>query len=109
MTDEQAKEPLYGFWTYDIFPFTLSGVIDETQPLQDKYPAARYVTSYGKYFNMLATIRGAKGEKLRDGLKALELEYERDKKALEKRYGYALRCTLKAADIVHPYAENNYK
>jgi hypothetical protein len=102
MSEPENKEPLYGFWTYDLFPYTLSGIIDETKPLVDHHPSARYVPSYGRNFNMLATIRGERGAKLKQNLEALRENHKREQDALHARMMDNLCNMMRTAGVSHP-------
>jgi hypothetical protein len=101
----ENKELLYGFWTYDTYPYMLSGVIDETAGVRDSSPAARYVPSYGHWFKMTATIRGAKGLALKNELEEMRDKWYAEEKLRVQQRREGAKRTLARYGIQHPELE----
>jgi hypothetical protein len=96
------KEPLVGFWIYDLFPYTLAGVIDENRKLLDRSPSARYIISYDRYFNVFATIRGEKGLALKAKLEEMRNDHRAATRDLNTAWRQKMHAALLSAGIQHP-------
>ena len=82
-----SKPILTAFWSYDLFPYVLSGTATKTGSDTNTGKRRKWalVPSYGATatFYTLAVIRGPRGVKLAADLKALEKEHYRATVALK--------------------------
>lgn len=88
-------EKRYAFWKYDLFPFFLSGEVEEL--LDD---GTVKTTGYSSYrFHYTAIVSGAAGLQLKQGLKALELEHRQATAKLDADFKARRNVLLAAAGL----------
>jgi hypothetical protein len=77
---------IWAFWSYDLFPFLLSGLVKKRTVSEGHGRRLVYVQAYQGWFNPEFELEGEEGEKLHKELEALEVEYGKAKKDLEELY-----------------------
>ncbi len=96
MPTKPTKRARWAFWSYDLFPFVLSGRI--ACKVADGYE----IEGYGKGWIFrrvnLTIVAGKKGEQLANDLDTLRAEYGRADAALRKGFTARARALIPFAD-----------
>ena len=85
-----AKQTLYAFWSYDLCPYVLGGVVEKF--LEHGYIRAKGYT--GMKFKPLAILPDKEGKEALLRLKALREDYDIEEKKLKKKYKNTVRKML---------------
>ncbi len=91
----RAKQTLYAFWSYDLCPYVLGGIVEKF--LADGYIRAKGYT--GMKFKPLAILPDEEGKEALLRLKALRQDYDVEEKKLKKKYKNAVRKMIGLEEV----------
>lgn len=76
-------EEQWAFWHYDLFPFTLGGLILSKHESSEGYYK---IKGYDRYFRPFAIVPGEAGRSLKSNLDTIRSEYRAAEKALSEQF-----------------------